>query len=149
MAEEIPADLPDWVKEHFGHDKVSIYGVGGMPAAPPAPPGSNARRQGETARAEALAVYGTPGPRPGERPAVRPPRPKVNRRMRAGGERALFEDTQRKLVRRYGGTPPVAEAGTLWRSVFVPVYRSLPWAVRRRAALIGSGAKGWKRSGKD
>jgi hypothetical protein len=69
--------------------------------------------------------------------------------MRRGGERALFEDTQRRMVRRYGGTPPVSEAGPLWRSVFVPVYRALPWAVRRRAALVGSGAKGWKRSERD
>lgn len=138
-------EIPESVRDYFGHDKVSIFGTGGMPAAPPAPPGSPARRQGEAARDDALSKVGTPGPRPGSRPAARPPRSKPKRYLRARGERALYEDTQRRLVRRYGGTPPAPEGGFLWSSLFVPVYRALPWAIRRRAVQMGSGAKGYRR----
>lgn len=140
------AEIPESVRDYFGHDKVSLFGDGGMPAAPPAPPGSPARAQGEVARADALAKAGTPGERPGSRPATRAPRPRPGRWFRNHGEQALYEDTMRRLVRRYGGVPPAGESGWFWRELFVPLYRAAPWKVRQPAVNVGSSAKGWKRT---
>lgn len=138
-------EIPEAVRGYFGHDKVSLFGDGGMPAAPPAPPGSPARAQGEVARADALAKAGTPGERPGSRPTAKAPRPRPGRWFRNHGEQALYEDTMRTLVRRHGGVPPASETGWFWSSVFVPVYKRLPWRLRAPAVKVGSSAKGWKR----
>ena len=67
-----PPDIPEHLKEYFGHDKVALHGRGGMPAAPPAPPGSTARKAGETALADALRTAGTPG-EAARAPPGRPP----------------------------------------------------------------------------
>ena len=138
-------EIPDAVREYFGHDKVALFGAGGMPAAPPAPPGSPARRQGEAALADALSRVGTPGPRIGDHPVVLPPRPALSRAMRAGTERALMEHSQRRLSARVGGPAPHAEAGWLWRAVLAPLYRCLPWGLKRRMVSAASGVKGWSR----
>ena len=90
-------EVPEGLTEYFGHDKVAHRGRGGLPAAPPAPPGSTARKAGQNAVADGLAKAGTPGLRPGARPAKVPPKPALPRRMRAGGERALFEQSMRRL----------------------------------------------------
>ena len=111
MSDDDPR-IPEHLREYFGHDKVAFHGRGGLPAAPPAPPGSTARKAGETARADALAKVGTPGRRPGDRPAALAPTPKLPRRMRAGGERALFESSQRKLGPAVG-RPRAARRGGL------------------------------------
>ena len=57
--------IPENLQEYFGHDKVAHHGRGGLPAAPPAPPGSTARKAGENAVADGLAKAGTAGVRPG------------------------------------------------------------------------------------
>ena len=44
--------IPENLQEYFGHDKVAHHGRGGLPAAPPAPPGSTARKAGENAVAD-------------------------------------------------------------------------------------------------
>jgi hypothetical protein len=137
--------IPERVREYFGHDKVAHHGSGGLPAAPPAPPGSTARKAGETALADALSVAGTPGRRPGDHPAALPPKPALARRMRAGGERAMLEASQRRYGPASGHPPPHATSGRLWRSVFAPVYSALPWAVKRRMVAVGSGVRGWRR----
>jgi hypothetical protein len=137
-------EIPESVREYFGHDKVALFGAGGMPAAPPAPPGSPARRQGETALADALSKVGTPGPRIGDTPAARPPKPGLSRMMRDHSERALMERSQREWAARRGGPPPHPEAGWFWRSVFAPGYRALPWGLKRRMASVASGVKGWR-----
>jgi hypothetical protein len=141
-----PHDIPESVREYFGHDKVALFGAGGMPAAPPAPPGSPARRQGETALADALSRVGTPGPRIGDHPAARPPKPAFSRLMRSHSEQALMEHSQRVLSSRRGGPMPHAEAGWVWRAVFAPAYRALPWGIKRRMTRIASGVKGWSRA---
>jgi hypothetical protein len=136
--------IPERVREYFGHDRVAHHGRGGMPAAPPAPPGSTARKAGETALADALAKVGTSGPRPGQFPAVVPPAPAMSRRMRAGGERALMEASQRRFGPRAAAPPPHAAAGRLWRSVFAPAYARIPWGLKRRMVAMTSGVKGWR-----
>jgi len=136
-------EIPESVREYFGHDKVALFGAGGMPAAPPAPPGSPARRQGETALADALSRVGTPGPRIGDHPAARPPKPRFSRMMRSRSERALMEHSQRVLSARRSGPAPRAEAGWFWRSVFGPLYRALPWTLKRAMVRVASGVKGW------
>ncbi len=144
MSEDDPR-IPERVREYFGHDKVAHHGSGGMPAAPPAPPGSTARKAGETALADALGVAGTPGRRPGDRPAALPPKPQLARRMRAGGERAMLEASQRRFGRTSGHPPPHATAGRFWRTVFAPAYSAVPWALKRRMVGWGSGVRGWRR----
>jgi hypothetical protein len=138
--------VPEAVREYFGHEKVALFGAGGMPATPPAPPGTPARRAGETAVADALAKAGIPGRRIGDRPAVAPPKPTLSGALRERSERALMEASMRELGRRHGSPPPHAGSGLLWRSLFVPVYRVLPWGLKRRMATVASGVKAWRRS---
>jgi hypothetical protein len=138
--------VPAAVREYFGHDKVALFGAGGMPATPPAPPGTPARGAGEAAVADALAKAGTPGRRIGDRPASAPPKPRLSRALRGWSERALMEASMTQLGRRYGAPAPHAESPLVWRSLFVPVYRHLPWGLKRRMATVASGVKGWRRS---
>jgi hypothetical protein len=136
-------EIPDTVRDYFGYDKVSIFGDGGMPAAPPAPPGSTARKQGDVAVADALAKAGTPGVRPGAhatKPAVHPT---FNSKMRAATEEALFEASMRRTARARGGPAPYPAAGAFWRRVFVPVWSLVPWGVKRRIVNVASGVKGF------
>lgn len=137
-------DIPEGVREYFGHDKVAHHGRGGLPAAPPAPPGSTARKAGENAVADGRAKAGTPGRRPGDRPAVVPPRSAVPRRMRAAGERALMQRSMRRLGPSVGAPPPHAHGGWFWRDVFAPVYSRIPWGLKRRMVTMTSGVKGWR-----
>jgi hypothetical protein len=137
--------IPERVREYFGHDKVAHHGSGGLPAAPPAPPGSTARKAGETARADALSKVGTPGRRPGDFPAALPPKPEMARRMRASGERAMLEASQRRFGPAAGAPAPHASSPWFWRSVFAPVYSAIPWALKRRMVGWGSGVRGWRR----
>jgi hypothetical protein len=141
---EADARIPESVQEYFGHDRVAHHGRGGLPAAPPAPPGSTARKAGETALADALSRVGKPGARPGGFPAALPPRPEMARRMRAGGERALMEASQRRFGPAVGAPEPHEGAGWFWRSVFAPVYGRIPWRLKRRMATTTSGVKRWR-----
>lgn len=136
--------VPESLRPYFGHDKVALYGSGGMPAAPPAPPGSPARRQGEVARADALAKAGTPGRRVGDRPVVRPPRPPAGRRLRLLGENVLFSASMHDLARREVRRPPHDHVPWVLRATVAPVYRAIPWGIKRRMVRLSSGAKGWK-----
>ncbi len=140
-------EIPESVRGYFGHDKVSLVGDGALPAAPPAPPGSPARRQGEIARAAALEAAGSPGARPGTRPAAIRPRPGAVRRMRLSGEAALMEQSMRDAAGRGDArAAPHPSVGLHWRRGFVPLYRALPWGVVSRFVTRGSGARGWRRS---
>ncbi len=137
--------IPESVREYFGHDKVAHHGRGGLPAAPPAPPGSTARKAGENAVADGRARAGTPGRRPGDHPAVVPPRPALPRRMRAGGERALMQESMRRLGPTANAPAPHGTAGVFWRVVFAPVYSRIPWGLKRRMVTMTSGVKRWRR----
>lgn len=139
--------VPDDLREYFGHDKVAHRGRGGMPAAPPAPPGSTARKAGENAVADGRSKAGTPGRRPGDRPAVVPPSPKLPRRMRAWGEQALMEASMRRQAPAAGAPVPHSRGGWFWTRVFAPVYGRVPWGVKRRMVAMTSGVRGWSRRG--
>ena len=140
--------VPEHLREYFGHDKVALFGSGGMPAAPPAPPGSPARRQGEVARADALAKVGSREPRPGMTPAALPSRPALLRLVRMQSERALMESSMQALGRRIGAPPPHRESGVLFRYVVAPVYRAVPWKLKKRIVAVASGVRGWRTAGR-
>ena len=136
-------EIPESVKDYFGYDKVSIFGDGGMPAAPPAPPGSTARKQGDVAVSDAVAKAGTPGVRPGARATKRAVHPTFNSKMRAATEQALFEASMKRTARARGGIAPYPAAGVFWRRVFVPLWSPVPWAIKRRIVNAASGVKGF------
>ncbi len=57
-----------------------------------------------------------------------------SRWLRSNSELYLLEAAQRDMARRYGRPAPLARRGPgafVWRRVFVPVYRVLPWGLRR------------------
>jgi hypothetical protein len=137
------SDVPEHLKQYFGHDKVSIYGVGPLPAAPPAPPGSTARKAGDHAVADALSRVGSSEYRPGMKPAVLPPKPQLKRAVRQNAERASMVASQRRLTGQGRGIAPLAHVGKFWTGVFVPFYRLVPWVLRRPMMRIASGVKGW------
>ena len=64
--------------------------------------------------------------------------------MRAGGERALFEQTMRRLGPAAKAPPPHAAAGAFWRVVFAPVYAHIPLAIKKRMVTMTSGVKRWR-----
>jgi hypothetical protein len=134
-------EIPERVRPYFGHDKVALFGDGGMPAAPPAPPGSTGRKQGEVAVRDALSKVGSSEPRPGTHPVARPVRVGFSNRMRATTERALFEASQRRTAARTGGPPPHGSAGLVWSRLFVPVWSAVPWIIKGRIVRAASGVK--------
>jgi hypothetical protein len=136
-------EIPEHLRGYFGHDKVAFFGTGGLPAAPPAPPGSTARRQGEAALADALSKVGSTAPRPGMKPCATPPKPALTRLMRGSSERALMERSMRRMAPRTGAPSPHAESPWLFRAVIGPVYAAVPWSVKKRIVAATSGVKGW------
>ena len=112
----------------------------------PAPPGRTARAAGENAvRDGAWSKAGTPGRRPGDHPAVlRVGRPALPRMMRAGGERALMQQSMRRLGPAADAPAPHGTAGWFWARVFAPVYGRIPWGIKRRMVGMTSGVKGWR-----
>ena len=70
--------------------------------------------------------------------------------LRRNSERYLLEAAQDDMARRYLGTMPQHPASgvvdAFWRRVYVPVYRRIPWAVRRRliVAMPGSHRRPWR-----
>lgn len=136
-------DIPEHLKGYFGHDKVALFGSGGLPAAPPAPPGSTARRAGENALADALSKVGSKEPRPGMKPAARPPKPALPRLMRARSERALMEASMRRMAPRIQAPPPHHESPFVFRKLVGPAYGVVPWGMKKRIVAMTSGVKGW------
>jgi hypothetical protein len=70
--------------------------------------------------------------------------------LRGNSERYLLERAQAEMAGRYLNRPgPPAERGLgplFWRRVFVPIYRRLPWGLRRAViqALPGSHRRPWQ-----
>jgi len=61
--------------------------------------------------------------------------------LRGNAERHLLLAAQAEMARRYlEREGPVGRQGVFWRRLFVPVYRVLPWRLRRRimSAMPGS-----------
>ncbi|HEX2355395.1 MAG TPA: hypothetical protein VHI50_02900 [Micromonosporaceae bacterium] len=67
--------------------------------------------------------------------------------LRENAQQYLLRDAQARVARAHGGTPPPVRGSFFWRRIFVPAYRLLPWALRRRvmAAMPGSHRKQWSR----
>ena len=72
---------------------------------------------------------------------------RMKRRLRDRSEHYLMLDAVRRLG---SGSPATAKpyragGGVLWRRLFVPLYRRLPWTLKRRAmAALRMTATGWK-----
>jgi hypothetical protein len=75
---------------------------------------------------------------------------RVSEWLRRNSERYLMEAAQAEMARRYlGRGGPVAPGGPdaiFWRRFFVPIYRRLPWGLRRSIilALPGSHRRRWQ-----
>jgi hypothetical protein len=68
--------------------------------------------------------------------------------LRGNAERHLLLASQEEMARRYlQREGPVGRQGLFWRRLFVPVYRVLPWGLRRRimSAMPGSHRQ-WSRA---
>lgn len=68
--------------------------------------------------------------------------------LRSNSEHYLLIDAQRRVAARYGAGAPKGPRGLrdrFWMQVFTPVYRLLPWGLRRRiiAAMPGSHRRDW------
>ena len=69
--------------------------------------------------------------------------------VRLNSQKYLLEAAQTDLARRYLGRPaPVSDPGLevfFWKRIFVPLYRRLPWSIRRAVilAMPGSHRQGW------
>lgn len=69
--------------------------------------------------------------------------------LRGNSERYLLEAAQRDMARRHGLPSPSAGGGPMafvWRWIFVPVYRLLPWGLRRwiMHLMPGSHRRRWE-----
>jgi hypothetical protein len=74
------------------------------------------------------------------------PLAQLKRRLRERSEHYLLQAAVRDLGRDAPGTvaPYPDRSGLLWRALFVPLYRRLPWEVKRRAmATLRMTAAGW------
>jgi hypothetical protein len=76
-------------------------------------------------------------------------RASLARWLRANSERYLLERAQADMARRHGRPAPAGEPGLApapWWHLFVPVYRRLPWGLRRSLiqAMPGSHRRAWR-----
>jgi len=68
------------------------------------------------------------------------------RRLREQSEHYLLLDAAKRLGKDVPATgkPYGVKEGRFWRVVFVPLYRRVPWAVKRRAMdALKMTASGW------
>jgi hypothetical protein len=65
--------------------------------------------------------------------------------LRANAQNYLLRDAQARVARAHGIAPPPARGSFFWTRIFVPVYRLMPWSMRRSlmAAMPGSHRKHW------
>ncbi len=72
---------------------------------------------------------------------------RMKRRLRDRSEHYLMLDSVRRLGAGLPGTskPYRERSGMLWRHLFVPLYRRLPWGLKQRAmSALRMTATGWK-----
>lgn len=73
--------------------------------------------------------------------------------LRENSEHYLLEAAQRDQARRNGVPAPTPKGGGImsffWRRIFVPVYRLLPWSLRRwiMHLMPGSHRRRWEERG--
>lgn len=70
--------------------------------------------------------------------------------VRSNSEHYLLEAAQREMALKYLGREPRQPEGggveaLFWRRIFVPIYRRIPWGVRRTImmAMPGSHKRAW------
>lgn len=69
--------------------------------------------------------------------------------LRMNSQKYLLESVQAELAREYLGRPPTVDSSRLanlfWVRLFAPIYRRLPWKLRRAIILSmpGSHRQGW------
>jgi hypothetical protein len=68
--------------------------------------------------------------------------------LRSNSEHYLLLDAQRRVSANYGGRSPDREGGAkavFFRTLFVPIYRRLPWRFRSAVirAIPGSHRQSW------
>jgi hypothetical protein len=71
----------------------------------------------------------------------------AKRRLRERSERYLLQAAMRQVGAGAPGTVKAyrERSGRLWRWLFVPLYRRVPWPVKRRAMdALRMTATGWK-----
>ena len=68
--------------------------------------------------------------------------------LRSNSEEFLLEASQRDMATRYGIAAPAREGSFFWRRIFTPIYRLLPWKLRRwiMSAMPGSHRGGKRRA---
>lgn len=68
--------------------------------------------------------------------------------LRYNSEEYLLEASQRDMAARYGIEAPVRNGSVFWRRIFTPVYRLLPWGLRRSimSAMPGSHRRWMRRA---
>jgi hypothetical protein len=62
--------------------------------------------------------------------------------LRQNSEHYLLADAQRRMAKKYGKdvAPPHGWKERFWLGAFAPVYRSLPWSLRRRTIQMMPGS---------
>lgn len=65
--------------------------------------------------------------------------------LRSNSQHYLLRDSQARIAVKYGYRPPGTSGPFFWTKVFVPVYRFMPWGLRRRimVAIPGSHTRKW------
>ncbi|CAB4948475.1 MAG: hypothetical protein F2840_06975 [Actinobacteria bacterium] len=69
--------------------------------------------------------------------------------LRVNAQHYLLRDSQARVARRRGYAPPNTAGSFFWTKVFIPIYRVMPWGLRRRimVAIPGSHTKQWAKQG--
>ena len=72
----------------------------------------------------------------------------VARWLRSNSEHYLLTAAQKRIAAQQGANPPRGPHGLrewFWLGVFAPVYRALPWSLRRRVVRMmpGSHRRSW------
>lgn len=68
--------------------------------------------------------------------------------LRSNSEHYLLQDSQARMAKAHGLAGPMAPSSLkdrFWRQLFAPVYRRLPWSVKKRTiqAMPGSHRQKW------
>jgi hypothetical protein len=74
----------------------------------------------------------------------------ISKWLRANSEHYLLCDAQDRMARKMGFNPPNKPSGPkerFWRQLFIPVYRLMPWFVKKwiMNSMPGSHRRDWPR----